>query len=73
MLQLHLGFDMGVLKAFITLEMVEKVVIEVEKEVSATRKVVLEIAGASEEGAEVKTRASASVPKVIKVENADES
>lgn len=53
--------------------MVEEVVIEVEKEVVATRRVALEVVGTSCKGVGAKAEVSAQVPEVVKIKDVDKS
>lgn len=73
MLQLHLDLDMGALEVFVTLEVVEGAVIEVENEVVATREDASKVVGARGGGVRVKIGAFVGVPKVIEVEDTDKS
>lgn len=73
MLQLHPNFDMGALKALVTLEVVEEAVIEVKEAVVTAGRVAPKASNTSEGEVGVETGASVGVPDVIEIKDTDES
>lgn len=73
MLQLHLDFDIKALEALITLEVVEKAVTEVEAWVVVACEIASKIMGTNSARLKAEAEVFAGAPKVIEVNDVDES
>lgn len=73
MLQLYPNFDIGTLKALVTVEVVEEAIIEVKVEVITACEVAPKAMGTNSKGLKAKAEMPIGVLKVVKIKDVDRS